>query len=211
MYQVDHANKYLICSTIFHCHHAYTSIYILPCQCLNTLQTYQHLLSTSPKISDKHWISESLTVKMAAGDDSSVAETARNPNQVKREFLRILKKIESQGLSFGKVKDLKSVRRLKREENGRKWKMYFYLYISLTATVWGLFFFNGLHTVEGMTKFFMGVSDLESEEVTLEQCLVEMPEPLTDMFRPMTDCSMCRGVSSVSKLSRVSVEDFEKK
>lgn len=137
--------------------------------------------------------------------------TLTSPEDVQRAFEKISKKIAAKDLKMQDLKKLKSLRRLGliKKTAGSNFGVYLSIYVVAVAAIFGLFFYNGLHTDEGMTGFIMYLSGFETDSLEAEECLVEMLEPLIDAFRPPCDCAMCRNLTSIPVVSGISSEYFE--
>ncbi|XP_038070346.1 bifunctional arginine demethylase and lysyl-hydroxylase psr-1-like [Patiria miniata] len=48
------------------------------------------------------------------------------------------------------------------------------------------------------------------KDIETETCLVDVPELLQDLFRPPVNCSICRDVGDIRKLSGLTQEEFER-
>uniref|UniRef100_T1JIM1 Cupin-like domain-containing protein n=1 Tax=Strigamia maritima TaxID=126957 RepID=T1JIM1_STRMM len=69
-----------------------------------------------------------------------------------------------------------------------------------------LLWFPNLQLFHGLAQIW-----LTNSELHLQPCTINMPVSIQNMFRPPVDCSMCRDVYQVDRVSAISVADFKKR
>ena len=64
---------------------------------------------------------------------------------------------------------------------------------------------NEIITRRPLFKFFQYVTDLSMDK---DFCLIPYPEIILDMFRPPVNCSVCKEVHKIDRVSSLSKEEF---
>ncbi|XP_064122537.1 uncharacterized protein LOC135226756 [Macrobrachium nipponense] len=82
------------------------------------------------------------------------------------------------------------------------------LIIGVVAVILGLILQYELHTQHGFTRVWLR---WENIDLHVEQCTIDMPPAVQDLFRPPVDCGMCRDVTHVEKIHSVSPAFFEER
>ena len=135
---------------------------------------------------------------------------------IKDKFALLLKKAQLLGLTTDQLKSLNSVRNLR---VGRKhswltsklrWLfmkgLYAIVFILLVMVVIG--FVQWPITRQELTAIVFGFERFAFDE---EPCLLNVDAPLIHLTRPPVDCAICRGLTSIDRVSRISKETFETK
>ncbi|XP_018026439.1 uncharacterized protein LOC108681876 [Hyalella azteca] len=65
-----------------------------------------------------------------------------------------------------------------------------------------------LLTHHGFSRFWLS---WENVALHAEVCTIELPDRFQDIFRPVVDCAMCRNVTHVDKVARLSPQLFEQR
>ncbi|XP_066962001.1 uncharacterized protein [Macrobrachium rosenbergii] len=82
------------------------------------------------------------------------------------------------------------------------------LITGVVAVILGFILQYELHTQHGFTRVWLR---WENIDLHVEQCTIDMPPAVQDLFRPPVDCSMCRDVTQVEKIHSVSPAFFEER
>ncbi|XP_063603742.1 uncharacterized protein LOC134779450 [Penaeus indicus] len=82
------------------------------------------------------------------------------------------------------------------------------LVLGIVSAIVGTVYHYELHTQNGFTKFWLR---WENIDLHAEQCTIDMPASLQDMFRPPVQCDMCRQVTHVERVHSVTPQLFEER
>lgn len=132
--------------------------------------------------------------------------------EVRERFRKIAEKAESLGiLQLDQLSSLESVQKLRAPR--KPWLRH---YVLPVAVSWAacLLILGGVLLVEwpvtrrSLVQLYFDWSHMDLEH---EQCLVDVADVVMDMVRPPVDCRICRGITSVDVVSKLSPEVFENK
>ncbi|XP_064115206.1 LOW QUALITY PROTEIN: uncharacterized protein LOC135221330 [Macrobrachium nipponense] len=150
---------------------------------------------------------------------AQVEKRGVNPAKLARlpAYQALLKKkkaaLDENDNNNAKNRNLKAGRddKVARASVGRIFKPRGVIYGVIVATIAVAFAFVNyyeLHTHHGFAKFWLL---WENVDLTVEQCTIEMPSSVQDIFRPPVECSMCRHVTHVERVSTITPAEFERK
>ncbi|XP_069939978.1 uncharacterized protein [Cherax quadricarinatus] len=80
--------------------------------------------------------------------------------------------------------------------------------MGILALFLGAIYQYDLHTQHGFTKMWLR---WENVDLYAEQCTIDMPAAVQDVFRPPVECEMCRQVSHVERVSTITPQYFEQR
>ncbi|XP_066962042.1 bifunctional arginine demethylase and lysyl-hydroxylase JMJD6-like [Macrobrachium rosenbergii] len=80
--------------------------------------------------------------------------------------------------------------------------------VGAVAMVIALIHYYELHTHHGFAKFWLRWENLD---LHVEQCTIEMPPSVQDVFRPPVECDMCRQVTHVERVHTITPSEFEER
>ena len=94
------------------------------------------------------------------------------------------------------------------------YKRIFLKGLALLFILFAVFYFSVLFTClldwpvsrETVVRAWMSLNDADIDS---EPCIVEMPEYVTNMFRPPVECSFCENMTEVKTVYNISQEEFE--
>ncbi|XP_069166246.1 uncharacterized protein [Procambarus clarkii] len=94
--------------------------------------------------------------------------------------------------------------------SGRSWYqtrgVWYAVVLGLVGILVGAVYHYELHTQHGFTKFWLR---WENVDLYAEQCTIDMPAAVQDVFRPPVECAMCREVTHVERVSTITPQHFE--
>lgn len=123
-------------------------------------------------------------------------------------FLEILRKCEKLGVSPDDFAELSAVRKLKPKNNnnfGGERFFFFFLssFILICAAVIGI-------GSQPLTLFFARIwFYFRGYDIESEMCVLDMPSEVQNIFMPPFDCSVCRNLTEIERVTNISPEDFE--
>lgn len=121
-------------------------------------------------------------------------------------FLEILKKCEKLGIAPKEFAKLSAVRKLKSRNHFAGDKILFYFLASFIA-VCALVIAIGS---QPLTLFFAKIwFYMRGYDIEAEMCVLDMPAEVQNMFMPPFDCSVCRNLTTIERVTNISPEDFE--
>ncbi|XP_013787260.1 uncharacterized protein LOC106471216 [Limulus polyphemus] len=129
----------------------------------------------------------------------------RDPHAV---FAEIQNRVTAAGVSSRQLSKLKSIKILTKKKHSKK------VSISNTWRVWaviaaitsGVFLYFGLHTREGFSRLWFY---LENTNPSNEFCTLDVPALVQNAFMPPVDCNICRNLTRVEKISKITPLEFE--
>lgn len=122
-------------------------------------------------------------------------------------FREIYAKCKALGISTKKLSGLTSVKKLKAKRKSFRNGVFYWLLAALVLLS-ALFVSFGLQPVLIFAKFWFYLRGLDIEN---EACFLDIPLEVQDIFMPPFDCSICRNLSTIQKVSNISPEEFEQK
>lgn len=121
-------------------------------------------------------------------------------------FLEILRKCEKLGVSPKEFSKLSAVKKLKPRSNFGGERLFFCFlatFILICALVIGI-------GAQPLTLFFARIwFYFRGYDIELEMCVLDMPSEVQNMFMPPFDCSVCRNLTEIERVTNISPEDFE--
>ncbi|CAL4086453.1 unnamed protein product, partial [Meganyctiphanes norvegica] len=89
------------------------------------------------------------------------------------------------------------------------WRRHQRIIVVVTAVLVGVVYHilhHELHTLNGFSKYWL---IWENIDLHAEQCTVDMPTAVQDVFRPPVDCNMCKDVTQIDRIQAVTPIEFE--
>ena len=122
-------------------------------------------------------------------------------------FARIQKKAELLGIKAADIGKLKSVKELRAPR--RPYLLWATAVIAaIFAILYGVYLSEWPVSRKTLFSWYFKVVDLD---LTSSECAVPFHDGVLDLARPPLDCSFCRGITKVHRVSNISPEEFEKK
>ncbi|XP_013387081.1 uncharacterized protein LOC106156398 [Lingula anatina] len=122
-------------------------------------------------------------------------------------FRKIHQKAKTLGITGDHYDMLESVDYL-RESKKPYWTIIFAVTVVISSVLLGVFLGTGWpltnRTVAGLLYSAWG------EDIEQEPCIFEINEFIFDIFRPPTNCDICRNITEVVRVSNLSQEEFER-
>ena len=121
-------------------------------------------------------------------------------------FLEILRKCEKLGVSPKEFSKLSAIKKLKSKHGfgGEKiWFCFLASFIAICALVIAI-------GTQPLTLFFAKIwFYFHGYDMEAEMCVLDMPAEVQNMFMPPFDCSICRNLTTIERVTNISPEDFE--
>ncbi|XP_008207611.1 uncharacterized protein LOC100119666 [Nasonia vitripennis] len=120
------------------------------------------------------------------------SSSSKSPDQLSQELISILAKLAELGLNS----------RIEAVKFGR-------VYFKLKKSSWKR---RGCFAIGFLLAVFLGfAARSQFRSLRFEKCLIEQPSFARQLFRPAEDCSICKDVQQVEKISNVDPRDFEER
>lgn len=121
-------------------------------------------------------------------------------------FLEIFIKCEKLGVSPKEYSTLSAVKKLRSKNSHRREKILFCFlasFILICALIIGI-------GSQPLTLFFARIwFHLKGYDIETEMCVFDMPAEVQNMFMPPFDCSVCRNLTNIERVTNISPEEFE--
>ncbi|GIY12431.1 cupin_8 domain-containing protein [Caerostris darwini] len=123
-------------------------------------------------------------------------------------FQAIFSKCQKLGISPSELAKLSSIRKL-RSKSKCFWKQVLYWFLTAFVLLCAFVLSFGSEPVAAMlAKVWYHFRDYDIEN---EMCVLNMPPEMQNMFMPPVDCSMCRNLTEVERVTNISPHEFERR
>ncbi|KAG8193766.1 hypothetical protein JTE90_005062 [Oedothorax gibbosus] len=124
-------------------------------------------------------------------------------------FREVFLKCQKLRISKEELSKLPSVKKLKPKKNlNKKIRSAFYLFSAVFVLVSFLFSVGFPPVSKFFAKIWFGIHGYDPES---EMCVLNMPGDLQNLFMPPFDCSICRNLTKIERVTNISPEEFEKR
>lgn len=121
-------------------------------------------------------------------------------------FLEIFRKCEKLGISPNEFSKFSALKKMKPKTNFRADKVWFW-FLAIFILVCALFIAIG---TQPLTLFFARIwFYFRGYDIESEMCVFDMPTEVQNMFMPPFDCSACRNLTQIERVTNISPDDFE--
>ena len=121
-------------------------------------------------------------------------------------FSELSKKCEKLGISPDDISKLSAIKKFRSKNSQKEERILFYFYASfilICAIVIGI-------GTQPLTLFFARIwFYFRGYDIETEMCVLDMPTEVQNMFMPPFDCSVCRNLTEIERVTNISPEDFE--
>lgn len=142
----------------------------------------------------------------------NMSEKTLSDEDIKDKFRKIYDKAVALGLTADDFQQLDAIKEIKDclyEKERRIFKYIFFTVVGTVGVLYGIFFAYLLDWPigrESMLRVWFGLNGLD---ITQEDCVIGMPEFVSDVFRPPVECDFCKNLTEVDRVSNISPVEFE--
>ncbi|GFW13023.1 uncharacterized protein TNCV_3329551 [Trichonephila clavipes] len=123
-------------------------------------------------------------------------------------FQEIFDKCKKLGLHSNEVSQLPSVKKLRSKQNCFLKRVLFWFLTAFVLFCAFLLSFGPEPIAVVLAKFWYHFRDYDIEN---ELCVLNMPPEVQNIFMPPVDCSICRNLSEVERVTNISPYEFERR
>ena len=132
--------------------------------------------------------------------------------EIKKEFRKIYNKAVSLGLTADDLLQLDAIKEIKGSLLEKERRIFTYILCIVGCTFiafYGIFLAYMLDWPIGREKMLRVWFGLNGLDIDYEDCVIGMPEFVTDVFRPPVECDFCKNITEVDRVSNISPAEFE--
>lgn len=121
-------------------------------------------------------------------------------------FLKLFQKCEKLGITADDISELPAIEKL-RSKNIHKGEKILFCFLASFILICALIIGIGS---QPLTLFFARILFyMRGYDIETEMCVLDMPTEVQNMFMPPFDCSVCRNLTEIERVTNISPEDFE--